>query len=78
MSDFDDPGILRIVDNRNIFNLKTLVSDLEKNHGQGKVSFIQRKSAVMIAIKTNNLSELAEVYKQMGFTVAEQRKNEKS
>ena len=32
----------------------------------------------MIAIKTNNLGKLAGIYKQMGFTVAEQRKNENS
>ena len=56
----------------------TLIRDFEKNHGKGKVSFTQQRSAVMIAIKTNNLGELVEIYKQMGFTVAEQRKNENS
>jgi dissimilatory sulfite reductase (desulfoviridin) alpha/beta subunit len=74
MSDSHGSGILRIIDNKNILNLKTLVSDLERNHGKGKVSFVQQKSAVMIAIKTDNLVELAEVCTQMGFTVSEQGK----
>ncbi|CAG7566042.1 unnamed protein product [Fusarium equiseti] len=72
MSDSDGSDILRIVDNKNIFNLETLVSDLERNHGKGKVSFVQRKSAAVIAIKTDNLVELEEVYRQMGFMVSEQ------
>lgn len=74
MSDLDYPGILRIIDNERIFNLETLVSDLKKNYGQGNVSFTQHETAVIISIKTDNLVELAEVYRKMSFTVSQERK----
>jgi len=74
MSDLDYPGILRIIDNERIFNLETLVPDLEKNHGKGNVSFIQHETTVIISIKTDNLVELAEVYRTMSFTVSQDRK----
>ena len=70
MPDTDCPGTLYILDNERIFNLKTLVPDLEINHGQGNVSFVQKNSTVIIAIKTGHVVELSKVYKEMGCTVS--------
>lgn len=70
MFETDDSGFLRIIDNARIFNLETLIADLEKTHGQGKVSFIHKKSAVIVTIETEALTELETVYKDMGFVVS--------
>lgn len=66
----DNSGVLRVIDNVGIVNLEALIADLEKTHGQGKVSFIHKGSAVITTIETEALAELEAVFKAMGFMVS--------
>ncbi|KAG8359447.1 hypothetical protein FVEN_g12718 [Fusarium venenatum] len=68
-------GLLRIIGNAKIFNLETLIPDLEKIHGQGKIAFIQKGPVVIVTIETDDLAGLAKVYAEMGFMVSTEERS---
>jgi hypothetical protein len=75
MTEIDGSGLLRIISNARIFNLTTLVPDLENIFGQGRVSFIQNGPTVIVTIKTDDLAGLSKVYKEMGLTISTEKKS---
>ncbi|KAL6917009.1 hypothetical protein ACHAP8_004615 [Fusarium lateritium] len=75
MFETGDHGLLRIIDNAKIFNLETLTPDLEKIHGQWKVSFIQKRQVFIVTIETDDLAELEKVYADMGFMVSTEERS---